>query len=117
MGRWVLIAVLVVLLGLLSLSPIGVYDCWTHLAAGRTICEEWAVPRQDPFSWTYEGAEWVDHEWLFQVVAYGIYRVGGVSGLVVAKTVVLVAAFGLLLDRLPRFRSEEAPVRTPRADR
>ena len=95
--RFVLIALLLLLLVALSLSPISTYDCWTHLAAGKYICQNRSIPAHDPFSWTLHEARWVNHEWFFQVGAYGVHQGMGVTGLILAKTVVIVGTFGLLL--------------------
>ncbi|HEU4402107.1 MAG TPA: hypothetical protein VFT43_08375, partial [Candidatus Polarisedimenticolia bacterium] len=53
-----------------SLTPIRSYDYWWHLATGRLILERHAVPHADPFSFTAAGRPWIDHEWLFQVLAF-----------------------------------------------
>ncbi len=95
--RFILIAMLVGLGVLLSLTPIIAFDAWTHLAAGRLIGQNLSVPSHDPFSWALAGAPWVDHEWLFQVFAWLVYALAGVPALIIAKTLVLLAAFFLLL--------------------
>ena len=43
-------------------------DMFWHLAAGRDICERGAVPTTDPFSHTFGGKEWLNHEWLTDVI-------------------------------------------------
>lgn len=68
------------------------YDIWWHLAAGRLIAGGGGIPRSDPFSFTAEGVEWIDHEWLFQLLTYGIHSLGGPLGLVLAKTALILAA-------------------------
>ena len=95
--RFILIALLVVLLVLLSLVPIFTFDCWTHLAAGRLICHNLSIPSHDPFSWSLNGAPWVDHEWLFQIPAWLLYDSLGVTALVLAKAALVLVTFLLLL--------------------
>ena len=51
-------------------------DLFWHLAAGRNICEQGAVPQTDPFSYTFGGKPWVNHEWLWDIVYWGIYQLG-----------------------------------------
>ena len=77
------------------------YDLFWHLASGRWILEHRALPATDPFRFTSEAAPWVDHEWLFQIVARFVETLAGLDGLVVfrAATVVLLAAVVLLSIR------------------
>jgi len=77
------------------------YDLFWHLASGRWILEHRALPATDPFRFTSEAAPWVDHEWLFQIVARFVETLAGMDGLVVfrAATVVLLAAVVLLSIR------------------
>ena len=52
-------------------------DYWWHLRAGQLIVDNGAVPTTDPFSFTAEGKPWVAHEWLSEVVIYGVQSAGG----------------------------------------
>ena len=72
-----------------------------HLASGRWVLDHHAVPRSDPVSFTAEGREWIDHEWLFQTVAAVTHAIGG-EPLLVALRAVLVAALSVLLLLLAR---------------
>jgi tetratricopeptide (TPR) repeat protein len=50
-------------------------DLWWHLASGREIWANGSVPRVDSFSYTFAGQPWTNHEWLWDVIYWGIYRV------------------------------------------
>jgi hypothetical protein len=76
--------------------PIFETDLFWHLAAGRWILEHGGPPRADPFRFTADAAPWVDHEWLFQVVARGVEAAGGLDGLILLRAAAL-ALFALLL--------------------
>ena len=78
------------------------YDLFWHLASGRWIVEHGRVPRSDPFRFTNDGAPWVDHEWLFQVVVHGLERIVGVPGLELVRIAVAVGLAALLLTALQR---------------
>jgi hypothetical protein len=93
-----LLTLIFVLAVLASASPIRNFDYWWHLATGSWILEHRTVPREDAFSFTAAGQAWVDHEWLFQVLAIAGHRSLGPEGLVVVK-VLLVLALCLLLYR------------------
>ncbi len=67
------------------------YDIWWHLATGRLIAGGGGIPHSDPFSFTAPGVEWIDHEWLFQLLMFGIHSLAGPTGLVLAKTVLILA--------------------------
>lgn len=80
------------------LSP----DVWWHLSAGRWIWANGAAPVADAFSFTREGAPWIDFEWGFQLLLYPFGLLGD-WGLWAAKALLLVLAFlpvdGFLRDR------------------
>ncbi|MFQ5843582.1 MAG: hypothetical protein ACE5JG_01190 [Planctomycetota bacterium] len=99
-------ALLMGLAGLLavaaSLTPIGSYDYWWHLATGRLILQGGTVPEADPFSFTSGGAAWVDHEWLFQVAAYLVHDLGGAGALVAIKVALVLLLASLMAAHLRR---------------
>jgi hypothetical protein len=79
---------------LYGLRPIHEYDFWWHLASGRRIIETLRVPFVDPFSLTCRGARWVDSYWLFEAALYGLFRLAGFNGIVVAAAAAGAAALG-----------------------
>jgi len=81
-----------------GLAPPTDGDVWWHLAAGREILRTGSLLRVDPFSVSAGGRPWVDVHWLFQIAAYAVFWVGGVTALVLAKCL-LVAAGALLLRK------------------
>ena len=95
-----LAAAALLLLGIFS-TEVADTDSWWHLATGRYIVEQGALPVPDPFSYTSEmrdpsspGEEKVrrfnlTHEWLAQVVWYVIYLAGGFPALVLWKACLL----------------------------
>ena len=70
-----------------------------HLACGRWILDHGAVPRADAFSFTAQGTPWIDHEWLFQVVAAAIEGAGGPAALVLWRGL-WIALLAVLLVRI-----------------
>jgi tetratricopeptide (TPR) repeat protein len=50
-------------------------DLWWHLASGREIWTILGVHSTDPFSYTFGGREWLNHEWLWDVIYWGFYRI------------------------------------------
>lgn len=82
--------------------PVRSPDVWWHLSAGRWIWAHGAAPFAETFSFTLEGAPWIDFEWGFQLLLYPFGLLGD-WGLWTAKALLLLAAFlpldGLLRDR------------------
>ena len=97
--RRVFIAVLFI--GILGITARNVVDpdIWWHLKTGEWITQHRAVPRADPFSYTRAGQPWIAHEWLSELMIYGLYRMAGPGGLIVAFAVIHCAAFFLLYLR------------------
>src|ERR1700704_550752 len=52
-------------------------DTWWHLRTGQDIWSTRTIDLRDHFSHTVSGAYWPNHEWLSQVLFYGVYRLGG----------------------------------------
>jgi len=72
-------------------------DLWLHLAMGKFITLNHYVPSTDVLSCTLQGAPWINHEWLFQVIVYNIHTAFGPDGLIKMQTVVVTATMLLLL--------------------
>ncbi len=74
-------------------------DLWWHLQTGQDIVAARAIPQTDIYSFTKAGSEWVTHEWLSEVLIYGIYRTTGWAGLLVVFSGFITAAFYLVYRR------------------
>jgi len=72
-------------------------DLWLHLKTGEYILQNLSIPHFDIFSFTLAGKKWINHEWLFQVVAYTSYLLGGAEGLIRMQVAVVIATFLILL--------------------
>lgn len=55
-------------------------DSYWHIAAGRWILANRAVPTVDAFSYTLHGAPWTAHEWLSEVILALVYQRAGWIG-------------------------------------
>lgn len=64
-------------------------DMWWHIRTGEWILEN-GIPHTDVFSYTVPGNEWVTHEWVSQLVIYGIYSIAGLKGLMLAFAAVVL---------------------------
>lgn len=78
-----------------GVTKIADLDFWWHLKAGELIVKERAIPRTDVFSFTAAGREYIDHEWLFQVVQYAIYAAAGPMGIALMKCLIVALTLTL----------------------
>jgi len=95
--------VAIVAFGLFTMAARSVTDpdVWWHLRTGQLIVQTHAVFHTDPYSFTRFGQPWVDHEWLSQVLIFGLYRLAGWSGLIAGFGAVTAAAFLVVFLRCP----------------
>jgi hypothetical protein len=92
MRRFVPIA-LFIALALAALGPIRNYDFFWHLATGRWIVEHRALPLTDPFAIASDRHEWINGEWLFEVVTHGAHEIVGLAGMSVVRGLLAAAIF------------------------
>jgi hypothetical protein len=87
---------------LFALKRLDNSDTWWHLASGRWIAENGAVPFTDTLSHTVPGNDWINLQWLYDLVLYAAHQAGGVNGVVLLSAICYVAAFGILILHLRR---------------
>jgi hypothetical protein len=76
--------------------PITDTDIFWHLAAGREMAATGTFLHADPFSFTNALPQWIDLHWLFQLLVYGLYLMGGLKAIVVFKLAVVAFVCVLL---------------------
>ena len=77
-------------------------DTYWHIAAGRWMIEHRMVPDRDPFSYTFQGAPWVPHEWLAELVLAVAHGGAGWGGVIGVTALAMAASLGLLTWFLSR---------------
>ena len=92
-----------VVVAMFALRRLDDFDTWWHMAAGRWIVQNGSVPDTDVLSYTVPQNEWINLQWLFDVILYGTWNIGGANALVVLSTVCFVATFALLARHLARY--------------
>jgi hypothetical protein len=93
-------AALVVTCGFFAASyPAHNADVWQHLATGKALVEGGYRFGVDPFAYTTENAYWVNHNWLFDALLYGLHQALGGAALVGAKAL-LIGILTAILARL-----------------
>lgn len=88
--RFLVVVVLVLICIMAARTPLD-SDLWWHLRAGEMSWTAKQPLRIDMTSYTRDGAGWINHSWLTQVILYLAYAVAGYLGL----TLVVVVVVGL----------------------
>ncbi|MEO7571962.1 MAG: hypothetical protein ABIX10_05945 [Acidimicrobiales bacterium] len=84
-----------------GLRPLADNSFFTHLATGRIILDDGAVPSVDPYTFTAQGDPWVVQSWLASLLYGVVEQLGGSTGLRLLMGTV-AAALALLAWRLTR---------------
>lgn len=86
-----------------SAHDISNLDIWYHLKSGELILENFKLLQTNTFPYIAADHPSFNFYWLFQVIIYFIYGFSGITGLIVFKISVMIAAFFLLF----RMRKKE----------
>ncbi|MDQ2998575.1 MAG: hypothetical protein M3R61_16185, partial [Chloroflexota bacterium] len=93
---WLAVALMLIALRPL-LTPIPPNDFWWHMATGRAIITQGAIPVIDSFSYTQTGQPFFNQGWLAQLFMYGLYQLGSLPLTYIVQALVIALAYGLLL--------------------
>lgn len=91
---------------LVLINYVGDNDTWFHLRIGQELWESKSFVRTEIFSFPANGELWLNHEWPFQVVLFGVYSAGGF--LTVAIMVAIIGAATLSLLKRGEFYISQA---------
>jgi hypothetical protein len=104
------IGFLIACIAIYILSPtVADPDLWGHVRFGQDTMAEGSIPRVDPYSYMSAGTEWINHEWLSEVLFAAVHEVGGTRGLVFLKVAVSMLIAWLLYGHLRREGLEQLP--------
>lgn len=78
----------------LSLQRIWASDLWWQLRTGQHILEH-GFPTTDALSFTASTRPWIELRWMFCVIVYKLYSIGGPGALIVFESIMLASAFGV----------------------
>lgn len=77
--------------------PVRDNDIWFNLKSGDEILRAGTVFDHDIFSFTREGAPWINRLWLFQVMCAAIFSLLSAPGLIALKMLFMVLVYYILL--------------------
>jgi hypothetical protein len=106
-GRGIDAAIAAVAALVFSLYPLTSYDLWWHLASGREIWRRKGIPFSDPFSFASDRGLWIDHGWLFQLIAFAFESAGGA---LLLQLVQVLLVFGTAFIVARELRRDEVPL-------
>jgi len=75
-------------------------DIFWHLATGRWMVEHHQLVTHDLFTYTVAGKPWIDAEYATEVVAYALFKVGGLTLVSLAFGAVIFVGFILIWRRV-----------------
>ena len=95
------VLVLILALGIFALAtrPATDPDLWWHLRTGQLTIQTHHISHTDPYSFTRPGQPWIDHEWLSEVLMYGMYRIAGLGSLIILFAAIVSASFMIVFFR------------------
>jgi hypothetical protein len=102
-GRWLeclpLCALLLLVL-LLGCHELADSDLWWHLRTAQLMVDRTTVPRTDWYTYGSPNGLWINLNWLWELLALGIWQMTGVPGLIIATSCLGALTFlPLLMDR------------------
>jgi hypothetical protein len=76
-------------------------DTWWQLRAGQEMWRSGRIMLQDEFTHTVAGQRWPNHEWLSQIVFYGVYSLGGMPLLTLLCSLAITTAWAIVASLTP----------------
>lgn len=83
-------------------------DLWGHIKFGQDLWETKTLPGVDSYSYTAMGNEWINHEWLSELLMYSVFSKFGSPGLLIGK--MLIGLIIISLVSLICFKRKVRPV-------
>ncbi len=112
-GPWVLGALVAAAAFALAVTRVEDPDAWTHLALGRLMVETRGLPAREALVFPSSALPYHNTEWLYDIVLYLVFRLGGLAGVVLLKAATAALAFWILFKdaTLPRERAADRGLR------
>jgi hypothetical protein len=76
-------------------------DTWWHLRAGQEMWRTHALLTVDTFSHTAAGTYWPNHEWLFEVLLYPVFALGGVPLVTLVCAAAATVTWAIVWTQIP----------------
>lgn len=101
---WMAVIVfLFLLVFFLSLRKIMDLDIGFHLRGGEWMLKNKSFHRDDVFTYTVKGNEYIAMYWLYQIFLFLVYKLSGYAGISVLNSILITLLFSLLFLRMKKF--------------
>jgi hypothetical protein len=98
-----------ILIVVFSLKQINNPDIGFHLKGGEWIIDNLKFPDKDVFTYTSTSKDYIDMQWLYQVMMYTVQSLAGYTGMTIFNVLLILTAF-YLLYRLMLYRNVPLPI-------
>jgi hypothetical protein len=85
-------------------------DLGRHLKLGELILKTGQVPTTNLFSYTNPDFPFINHHWLAEVIFYSLFSLFGPSSLTIAKTLLIIFSFFILIQAAAKKADSLIPV-------
>lgn len=79
--RWLLIATTIVFAFWRFSEPTADPDLWGHVLYGQRTLSGMEIEYTEPFSWTAQGHDWINHEMIAEIIMGVVHKLAGSTGL------------------------------------
>ena len=94
-----LVVTLLLVLNITTNTPSD-FDMWWHLRSGNEMWNLGKILLQDSFSYTRNGAPWVNAFWISDIGMYGIWKLGGFFALTIVVSLIAVGVMSIIYFQL-----------------
>lgn len=81
------------------INPYRDYDWGWHFRYGEYLLKTGHIMTADIWTWTMQGYHWVNHSWLYDPIAYLIFKYSSFTGMTLAGAAITFAAFYISIKR------------------
>lgn len=95
-----LLAVILFIHVFFNFGPLKEFDLFWHLKTGQLMLQNHQLFYTDPYSFTHGGVDWINHEWLSQIIFAILYKIGKLPLIAFTNAVIIGALIYQWFQRL-----------------
>lgn len=73
-------------------------DLWGHIRFGADTWRHGFLESADPYAYTTAHTTWINHEWLSELILFGLYKIGGDASLLAFKLLIGIALLIIIMQ-------------------
>ncbi|HNE67299.1 MAG TPA: hypothetical protein PLE39_02895 [Anaerolineales bacterium] len=94
------ITIVFLLVAAIAINPPVDNDMWWHLRAGDEMWHQGRILLTDQFSYTKQGADWVNAFWVSDLALYGLWQVGGFFAITLTTALLAIFTLWIIFKRM-----------------